>query len=231
MNSTICKTLDLEVNLSSSWVFAPAWAYRTTDEGIPTIPHEFTSAIALFPNLSQIKMMHSTTILGCPFGTPTACKAMLNTHASDINTGFEIIKNLTKGKTHYQMIKYCILSRYQHMQRTLALAWTAEPAGKIDEAAFKALTEFGGWDENMYQYDLRGYWGGKLIVQSPYEQGGFGLTPLEDISTSAYYSLWASFFRWCATELPEFKHASRIQTSGAQEPCVVCGVTAASEGT
>ena len=137
--------LSLEVNLKSSWVFAPAWAhFEESDGGAPWVPPAFNTALNEHPSLSTIKLEHSTLILGTPFGTPKACARMLDEKAVEIADGTRYIRKLPSPRTHYQMLKYCILSQFHYLQRTLPPSLTTHPARKIDEVAFREVTSYRG---------------------------------------------------------------------------------------
>mmetsp|Transcript_29664 Transcript_29664/g.60924 ORF Transcript_29664/g.60924 Transcript_29664/m.60924 type:complete len:698 (+) Transcript_29664:441-2534(+) len=181
---------------------ANAWSHlENANATAPPTPPAFHEALQKHTSLRDIQLKHSTTILGVPFGTHSSRARILHTKAQHIAHGCNNIKRLPKGKTHHQMLKYCIMSQFAYLQRTQPPVLTTQPARVIDDAVFRESTRYGGWSSNLETHDPGAYWGGKLIVQSRHMDGGLGLTPLEGAAESAYYSSWVRFLRWSAASL------------------------------
>eukprot|EP00961_Rhodomonas_salina_P245399 3315524-Rhodomonas_salina.1 len=175
------EDLDLNIQLNSSWVHVPAWAHMTST------PDIYDDILAKFPSLRGLPVqLNGAKVLGCPLGSPAYTRAETDKLASSIISLYHKIRDVPDGRIHFQLVKFCIHTKFQYILRCLPPAATTEAATRLDVAACGAVMTYGGWpdpdDPNMTETPAFGR--GKTKLQLPHEFGGFGLISLAHVANS-----------------------------------------------
>jgi hypothetical protein len=190
------EDLDLNIQPKSSWIHVPAWAH------LPYPPMQYKEILERFPDLGDLPLsLHGEIIVGVPFGTSEYCREQATKIATEILDKYKKIEPVPDGRIHFQLVRFCLHTKFQYLLRCLPPHLCEEITNDLDTAAFTSLMQYGGWPDlaepNPPSYQL-----GKLKLSLPHRHGGFGVTKLQDIAPSAYYTATASFLRWMTTDLP-----------------------------
>ena len=133
------EDLDLDIQLNSSWVHVPAWAHMTST------PDIYDDILAKFPSLRGLPVqLNGAKVLGCPLGSPAYTRAETDKLASNIISLYDKIRDVPDGRIHFQLVKFCIHTKFQYILRCLPPAATMEAATRLDAAACGAVMTYGG---------------------------------------------------------------------------------------
>ena len=86
-------------------------------------------------------------VVGVPFGTPEYCREQAAEIATQILDKYQKIELVPDGRIHFQLIRFCLHTKFQYLLRCLPPYLCEEITNDLDTAAFTNLVQYGGWPD------------------------------------------------------------------------------------
>ena len=143
-------------------------------------------------------------VAGVPLGSPEFVTRYVESKRDDILHDLPKLDVVSDDLVHAHMMTYCQHPRFGFLGRNLPPAAllaqapdAVSPLTEVHQAILKALLNrgtanaFQEWQDDVQQYCAH-------VLERPPHKGGHGITPLQESSTSGFYSATARFISWLA---------------------------------
>eukprot|EP00961_Rhodomonas_salina_P202077 2725608-Rhodomonas_salina.2 len=138
------QDLYLEVNTLESWLHNPAWAR------LGAAPDTLGHALQSFDNLCYLQLKQAgvkVTVLGLLLSTDEWCTAFV---AAKVDKAIKLLEPVTVLHVkdwwlHFQLVPFCIQSKFTYLARGVAPAVTLAAALRLDHTSVDAIREYTKW--------------------------------------------------------------------------------------
>eukprot|EP00961_Rhodomonas_salina_P247017 3337435-Rhodomonas_salina.1 len=171
------QDLDLEVNTLESWLHTPAWA------SLGAAPDTLCYALQSFDNL---------------------CYLPLKQAGVKVDKAIELLEpvlHVEDWLLHFQLVRFCIQSKFTYLACCVAPAVTLAAALRLDHTSVHAIGDYAKWPHALERDQPTAYTMASIILALPNKQGGWGMTLHAGTCGPAYYASYASFLRWVVTKV------------------------------
>jgi len=197
MKNILKADLDMDLNVPKFNVF-----FLDTSFSLDTARFALESVVRADPALEDLAAMGAGVetdvmrVAGVPVGVDAWVKTFVAKKAQSVITDIAKLDVVSDGFLHNQLLNFCQNARMVFLGRNTPTPLLSEFMTQVDDTVVEAVYSHGtggghvDWSPHLRKFAI-------MKIQVPHFRGGFGITPNEGSTISAFYSATCALVVWC----------------------------------